>query len=133
MRRFAYQKLVRDLIPLHIEAGGEAVNYRALNDDEYLIELIKKVREEASELAQADPSQLLNEIADIQEILDCLLDLSGSSNTELKAAQEQKRAKHGSFSKRFYIEHVELSDGNQWINHYLANPDRYPELTTETD
>lgn len=51
MNQKKYYKLVRDKIPEIIRANGEVPVTRTLDEEEYLRELIKKLKEETAEFA----------------------------------------------------------------------------------
>lgn len=93
-------KLVRDKIPDIIRANGEEPLTRILDDDEYLIELTKKLQEECDEF-KADLS--LEELADIQEVVFALADQIGS-RSELETVRSDKSIKRGGFTKRIMLE-----------------------------
>ncbi len=57
-----YNKLVRDNIPKIIADNGEKANTYILDDEQYIIELKKKLREEVNEYFESDE---LVELADI--------------------------------------------------------------------
>ena len=104
-----YNKLVRDRIPEIIEGEGRAVKTRIAKDDaEYAAYLQKKVLEEAEEMVSAaDADNLREEIADLEEILDALIRVSGSSREEVLAIRAEKNKKRGAFEKRIILEEVE--------------------------
>lgn len=84
-----------------MESGGGTVPTRALGDEEYLVFLLRKVMEEAEELAHATTDDnLVEEIADVYEIVDALLKLKGIDRVQVLAVQMQKREKRGGFDKR---------------------------------
>jgi predicted house-cleaning noncanonical NTP pyrophosphatase (MazG superfamily) len=128
MRTFAYKKLVRDDILSQMLSLGAHPRHRTLGDQEYLRELGKKIVEEGSEITPGDPDKLLEELADLQEVIDCMLAALGKSADQLKVAQAKKNSKFGSFTKRVYLDTAELPDTYPWIAHLESNPDRYPEI-----
>ena len=101
-----YPKLVRDLIPTIIKhESGREVPIRVLDDQEFEKYLRLKAIEEATELAHADTDHnLLEEIADVREILDELAKLKGFSYEEVAAVQIEKRKKRGGFTGRLLME-----------------------------
>jgi predicted house-cleaning noncanonical NTP pyrophosphatase (MazG superfamily) len=101
-----YPKLIRDKIPEIIHAKGEEVETRTLGDDEFLQFLLKKVVEEARELANTtNESDLLEEIADVREVIDAMLELKGISANQINAIQDAKRHKRGGFKLRLLMLH----------------------------
>lgn len=128
MRKFKFGKLVRDNIVKGIIAVGNVPNHRKLNEDEYVQELKNKLLEETKELPTAQNTEVIGELADIQEIIDNLLIALNTSKEELKTAQEKKNNKNGSFKNRDYIEYVEAQDDSTWIEYYTQNPEKYPEI-----
>lgn len=96
-----YNKLVRDNIPeIMINNGAKPVT-RVLSDDEYLIELNKKILEEVNEYLQ---DQNVEELADIEEVLRAILDLKGVSYEEFERIRKQKVLKRGAFKKKIFLE-----------------------------
>jgi len=127
MRRFKFAKLVRDKIVPDIIEVGNVPNYRILQDQEYLNELKKKLIEETTEILNSNQDDLLKELADIQEIIDCLLEALNISKGEIDLIKEKKKEKWGSFKKRFFIDSVDAEENSEYTKYYLSEPDKYPE------
>ena len=96
-----YNKLVRDKIPEIIESNGEVPKTRILSDEEYLIELNKKLQEEMQEyLASYD----IEELADIEEVLLAILDAKNLSHEEFENIRTRKVEKRGAFKNKIFLE-----------------------------
>ena len=96
-----YNKLVRDNIPeIMIENGAKPVT-RILTDEEYLIELNKKLLEEVNEYLE---SQNIEEIADIEEVILAILNIKGITRDNLEEVRKTKTLKRGAFNKKIFLE-----------------------------
>jgi predicted house-cleaning noncanonical NTP pyrophosphatase (MazG superfamily) len=102
---FSYNKLVRDKIPEIIQKNGEKPHTRILDDDRFRRELTSKLFEEAAECvaAQDNPQELLAELVDLQEVIDTLVPLLGSTPDEIRLLQSKKREARGGFSGRVFL------------------------------
>lgn len=69
-----HNKLVRDRIPEIIEKSGKKAITRTLTQEEYLMELDRKLNEECAEY-QADKS--LEELADMLEVMYAIAEARG--------------------------------------------------------
>lgn len=98
-----HNKLVRDKILEIIEQAGDTPVSRVLNDEEYLVELVRKLGEESEEF-KADLS--IEELADIQEVVLALADVI-ASRAELENVRAEKVTKRGGFEKRIFLERTE--------------------------
>lgn len=130
MRTFEFQKLVRDKIVTSMEANGDRPKYRRLTDKEYLQALHDKILEEARELNLDSTDEAVKELADVQEVIDCLTTALGITSEDIKAAQAKKNAKAGSFQERIYVDTIELDDDAEWVEYFATHPDQYPEVTS---
>ena len=92
-------KLVRDRIPEIIKNDGKKPIIEILSNEDYLIELDKKLNEEVAEY-QADKS--IEEMADILEVLFAVCEARGHSVEELLQVKEFKREKRGGFKDKIY-------------------------------
>lgn len=103
MRR--YNKLVRDNIPEIIRTNeGRYAKTRKLNDEEFLMELNRKLQEELREyLASGD----IEELADLEEVLRAVLDAKQVSYSEFEKIRINKAEKRGTFKQRIFLEGVE--------------------------
>jgi predicted house-cleaning noncanonical NTP pyrophosphatase (MazG superfamily) len=128
MPKFAYKKLVRDKIVEDQIATGAVPRYRILKGDEHKTALVHKIMEEARELLDANPAEVVAEMADVQQALDDLKECYGLTDAEVAAAARVKNDKKGAFKKGFYIESVEVPENSEWVTYYRRNAERYPEL-----
>ncbi len=106
MSRVYYNKLVRDQIEEKIKAKGSHCEVRALVDDEEFVqELLKKVREEAGGLAMArSPEEFLAEYVDLMVVLDALTQQFEISEADIKVAMTENIAKKGLYKKRHFLQ-----------------------------
>lgn len=72
MRKFRFNKLVRDKIVDGMRSVGGKPNHRVLNNEEFKIELIRKIQEEAKEFELQPNDDIVELLADVQEVLDTL-------------------------------------------------------------
>lgn len=98
-------KLVRDNIPdIILKNDGKKAHTRRLLKKEYRVELYKKLLEEASELVSATKkTEILNEIADVQEVLDAIILLNSLTKAEVVQVQKKKKQERGGFSKQIFL------------------------------
>lgn len=100
-----FNKLVRDNIPNIIESNGEKATTRILGDEEYRVELYKKLLEESQEVINSqDTADTLEELADVLEILKSIAELENRNLDDVIEIANQKRLKRGGFSKKIFLE-----------------------------
>lgn len=102
-----YNKLVRDNIPTIIKRNNGNVHYTILSDDEYIVELDKKLNEE---IAEYQESKSMDEIADILEVLAAICKARGFSDQELMDVKSRKAEKNGAFLNKIFLKTVEQSE-----------------------
>lgn len=96
-----YNKLVRDNIPeIMIKNGAKPVT-KILSDEEYLVELNRKLQEEVQEYLKDGN---VEELADIEEVLRAILDVKKVSYLAFEEIREQKVLKRGAFKKKIFLE-----------------------------
>lgn len=104
--RKIYNKLVRDNIIDIILEDNEVPNYRILNDNDFIIALKEKFIEESEEIVEAKTKDdVINELADILELVDSLSEQYNISEEELKNKKEDKKIKRGGFNKKIFLEY----------------------------
>ena len=104
MEKVFYNKLVRDKIPEIIESNGDAYETRILDDEEFQIELRKKLIEEVNEVLNSSNEKLSDELADVLEIINTLANSNGLSLEKIKEIRESKKEKRGGFDKKIFLE-----------------------------
>jgi len=103
-----FNKLIRDNIPSIIEKDDKTCVITVLDDDQFLIELKGKLVEESKEVVAANTrDELINEIADIQEIVDKLKDIYTINQEEIEIVQLKKALKNGKFDKKLFLVSVD--------------------------
>lgn len=130
MPTFKYAKLVRDNIWRWHEESGHTVEGQVLQGAELRKSLSEKLHEEADEVGSAvSRDELIQEIADVRQILDDLCAEANISETEVTASQARKRAKKGGFRAGRYIETVTIPhEDDEWAQYCRKSPEKYPEI-----
>ena len=100
-----FNKLVRDNIPKIIENNNETAVTRILTDEEFRCELLKKLQEECDEVSAAkNTNELLEELADVLEILRALSNLENKSINDVIAIADEKKKKRGGFESKIFLQ-----------------------------
>ena len=98
--RQEFGKLVRDLIPQRIVSHGEEPRTFRVTAEQLLKLLSAKAIEEALEFFwETTPSHLLDELADVYEVLDSIRKLKGWTTQDVQAAMDHKRDERGGFDE----------------------------------
>lgn len=99
MRR-TFGKLVRDSIPARLDAAGVRYEARTASPDEIRPLLLAKLQEEVGELLGAtSDAGVLDEIADISEVLVALASSYGADEDDTRARRRAKREARGGFER----------------------------------
>ena len=102
--RNTYNKLVRDNIPEIIRQHGDTCQTETMTESEFQWALRQKVVEEAQEVMQATThSNLVQELADLYEVVDMLLQTNDITPDMLRTEQERRRVTLGSFAQRIKL------------------------------
>ncbi|NTW96622.1 MAG: nucleoside triphosphate pyrophosphohydrolase [Erysipelotrichaceae bacterium] len=103
-----YNKIIRDNIPSIIEKDHKSCVVSVLDDEQFNLELKKKLIEEATEvLAATTREELIGEIADMHEIIDKLKEIYGIDDVEVSKVQRIKAEKNGKFEKKLFLVSVD--------------------------
>ncbi len=103
MKKVFHRKLIRDKIPQVIETAGDKYEVRIMGKREYEKELKKKLVEEAKELNETPKEKLLNEMADVLELLKSISEFYEIDFKLVEEKQVQKRKERGGFKKRLFL------------------------------
>lgn len=130
MPTFKYAKLVRNNTWKWHEEAGHTVEGIVLRGNDLMQALVMKLHEESDEIASAEThDELIEEIADIQQIVYDLCALRGISLEEVELARENKVMKKGSFSDGIYIDTVTMpNEDDEWVAYCRKDSSKYPEL-----
>ena len=99
-----HNKLVRDKIPEIVKASGRIPVTHILSDEEFLVVLETKLKEEIVEY-QEDKS--LEELADILEVLQAICVARGYNLEQLEQKRRKKAEERGGFKDKIFLEYVE--------------------------
>ena len=128
-RTFKQNKLVRDKIIEIMESKGSKLYSYKLNDQDFLKQLKLKLLEEASEVHKAQKEEeLVEELADVLEIIENLAKLNNLTLKDLQLAQEKKRLEKGGYQQRIFLSFAEHPKDSPQERYCLADPDKYPEV-----
>lgn len=133
MPQFMFDKLIRDkILQLHIDAGHDIL-YRNVEGRELKEKLRLKILEEANEIPirEKNDEEIIEEIADVQQVLDDLKRHYGITDLQVTEAQNIKFIKKGGFSDGVFIESVTLPEDDEWVRYYRNSPEKYPEVTND--
>lgn len=131
MLRFSFAKLIRDNILEEHQKAGHKIIYTLLTGNDLKEALRVKLHEEADEIPVREKvdNEIIEEIADVQQILDDLKALYGISDEQAQNVQQAKYDKKGGFQRGVYIDTVEVDEDDEWVLYYRNNPEKYPEIS----
>lgn len=130
MRKFLQNKLWRDkAIDLLEQNHGSRIHWRYLDDHEFDKQIRLKLLEEAQEAARAlSHKELVDELADLFEVIDALCNFKKISVEEVYTVQTEKRIERGGFFRRKFVEIAEHPANSFGEKYCLASPEKYPEI-----
>lgn len=102
-----HNKLIRDRIPEIIQSAGKQCATEVLCEEDYQQALRQKLIEEAHEAATAIGDDLIQELADLYEVIDGLMLVYHVDREAVVKIQEERRAERGGFNKRLRLLWVE--------------------------
>ncbi len=128
MPKFELNKLVRDGLRDEYERTNQNPVFRELSIDELKTQLARKIIEEANEIrVNSRPDEVIDEVADIRQVLDDIVAIYDITEEQVKLAQQKKYDKKGGFANGVFVETLELDDSDPWVGYYRKNPDIFPE------
>lgn len=98
--RQEHNKLVRDLIPEMIRKSGHQCDTIILSESEYRQALRDKLLEEAQEVIAANGEDLIEELADLLDVIDALIESHNIAQESILLTRDQKRAEKGGFAQK---------------------------------
>ncbi len=98
-----HNKLVRDRIPEIIASEGRDYATETMGDSEYRQALLAKLVEEAQEAAEAEPGELVKELADVYEVIEALLVVFDLDRDAIRTLQQKRRDERGGFERRIKL------------------------------
>jgi predicted house-cleaning noncanonical NTP pyrophosphatase (MazG superfamily) len=101
-------KLVRDGIPSIIRSAERVADVRALDTDDFRAALGDKLVEEVAELrAAGDADAVVEEAADVLEILLAIVAEHGATLDSIVDIARRKRVERGGFTMRVWLENAD--------------------------
>ncbi len=97
-----HNKLVRDNVPEILDSKQVVYDMRVLSGLEYEEALKAKIMEEAAECAEASGGALLEECADVLEVLYAIVEHEGMSMQDIETLRIQKKKSAADLRKRFF-------------------------------
>jgi predicted house-cleaning noncanonical NTP pyrophosphatase (MazG superfamily) len=129
MRKFEFKKIIRSKGISNIKEMGAKPIVTDLDDEGYIKALYGQLKGEVEEVIDAKEENIAEEIGDVYEVLEAIIKFWKLDKSKIIAMQEVKREEKGDFSDKRFVKFVEVPDDYPWIDYYLKNADRYPEIT----
>lgn len=126
--KFRFEKLVRDKAPSIMKGEGITSEMRIMEHEEYILKLKAKILEEAREVAAATHEELLEELADVLEVVHCLARANGFAVDDIERERVSKFERRGGFEDKIYISHVTASQGGRLFDYMKSKPGEYAEI-----
>lgn len=101
--RRVYNKIVRDGIPEIIQGKGGHAETEIVEPAEAQRLLIEKLAEEATEVSEADPEHLAEELADVLEVVRAIAECAGLDLKSIEELREKKLKERGGFTRRIKL------------------------------
>lgn len=103
VKKHFHKKLVRDKIPEIIKKRGGECEHFVLNDKEFRKLLKEKLVEESKEVVSANRKELVNELADVLQLVKSLGEAYKIPFSDIEKYRKSKGKKAGTFKKRIFL------------------------------
>lgn len=124
---FRLEKLVRDRVPELMNEPGHVLEVLTLDHKAHIRALKLKLKEEADEvMLAATREELIEEIADVSEVLDALMLKLSIKKSEIEAVKSTKSIKKGGFDRGLFVKTVEIPENSDLALRFLRDPVKYP-------
>lgn len=135
MPKFTFKKLIRDNILEEHQKAGHEIDYSILAGIDLKRALRQKLHEETDEIPMRETAdeEIIEEVADVQQVVDDLKATYGLTNGEVEKAQKSKYAKKGGFQRGVYIDTVNADESDEWVSYYRNHPLKYHEVFETTE
>lgn len=127
-KTFKQNKLVRDKIIELMQSNGSKMYWFTLQDKDFIKQLKIKLIEEAQEVLHSNKNNIIDELADVMELVDYLAQLHDINNEQLQQAKNNKREEKGGYEKRIFLTFAEHPKDSPQERYCLADPEKYPEV-----
>jgi len=126
MRKFEFNKLIRNKLPDRMVSEGIVINGKSLSREEYSLKLKEKLLEEADEVAKSDSiSSITIELADVMEVVYALAENYQIPFELLELERLKKREANGPFDQKTYVNYIEVPKDNKKVIEYLLDKNRH--------
>ena len=126
MKKVSFNCLVRDKLPAFLESKECIVHKAVLSNEEFDRALREKLIEESTEVRLAfSKDELIEELADLQEVVEALLRFHSIDKNDVKEAQLKKRETKGGFEHRTFVSEINFEDQNPIAQYYQRNPEKH--------
>ena len=135
-RRFLFNKLVRDKALNSWIKEGVIAETKVLTDNDMFLEAItQKIIEELEEVFSCESQEeLLEELADFEEVLEEFKKLINITSEDIAKARAAKIAKKGALSSRVFCDYIDVpTTATDIITYCEEKSDKYPELDPVTN
>ncbi len=127
--KFIGNKLCRDKTLGRMNADGIICHYRYISGRELHAALQRKIVEEAQEVHDTnDKKEIIDELADVLEVIDGLCKAYDISMTDVLKEKTARYEARGGFETGWYLETFEVDDDNPRLKYFRTYPHKYPEV-----
>ena len=107
MGKKIYNKLVRDKIPEIIKASGKKAAVSVFDEAGFRIALKQKLLEEAQEVVGAPDDELMDELADVMQLVESIAQEYQIEVSEIEKHKAEKARQRGAFEKHLRLDGVD--------------------------
>jgi len=132
-KRFLLDKLVRDKSQEQFASQKGTLKFHIVEDnEEYLDALTQKMVEELEEVFECETKeQVIEELADLEEVMSAFKKLIDVDQKDIDAAKKAKFEERGGFEKRIYAEYLDIPEGTGFCDYFINDSEKYPEIVNE--
>ncbi len=121
MRKYIFNKLIRNKIPDRMLQEGISIHGRSLSEEEYKKYLLKKLVEEAQEVIESTSRQeVLEEIADVMQVIIGLSKIFDFDQKDIENERLKKLKVNGDFNKDCYVDYIKVDENDKDMINYLS-------------